>query len=149
MLKSLALSLTVSLSLFGAACATTSDAAPAAPAHRASTPSDDQSLCVQTFTHARTCSDAYIPALVDSRAKYDIPQGIADQVKADRDAVIAQARTEWASDSTDAAIAQNCERMAQSANDADRDTARSCNAKTDCGEFTSCIMPVFENHFAK
>lgn len=144
MLKSLALS----LALFGAACATTSDAAPAAPAHRSST-SDDQALCVQTFTHARTCSDAYIPALVDSRAKYDVPPGIADQVKADRDAVIAQARTEWASDSTDAAIAQNCERMAQATNDADRDTARTCDAKTDCGEFTRCIMPVFENHFAK
>jgi hypothetical protein len=113
---------------------------------------DMQKLCVQVFERSRTCTDDYIPALVDSRAKLDVPKGIAAEVKADRNAVIAQAKQEWAHDSTDPAIAQTCEHIAGQLDDAtaaQAPTARGCLTKASCGEYTACIMPVFEKHLAK
>jgi hypothetical protein len=112
---------------------------------------DDKALCVQVFTRARACTDDYIPALVDSRAKLDTPAGIAAKVAADRAAVIAEAKQEWTQDSTDAAISGNCDQMVASLTDEDRamsDTARSCIAK-DCAGFTACITPLFEKHLHK
>ena len=142
--------------LFAAACGTT-EAAPAQPqsppkAQRASSDSDMQQLCVEVFTRNRTCTDTYIPALVDARAKYDNPPGIADKVKADRDGIIAQAKQEWASDSTDEAIQSICTRLVASLSDDDRadgPKARECLAAADCGAYTTCIMPQFEKRFAK
>ncbi|HEU0032244.1 MAG TPA: hypothetical protein VFQ53_16530 [Kofleriaceae bacterium] len=147
------LSLAAPLAL--AACGTT-DAAPAptAKSQKASTATDAelQQLCVDTFTRNRACTDVYIPALVDARAKYDKPAGIAAEVKTNRDGVIAQAKQEWATDSTDEAIATVCTRMAQQFTDEDRadaDTVRGCLAQTECTAFVSCTMPIFEKHFAK
>jgi len=139
-----------------AACGTT-EAAPAQPvsppkAQRASSDADTQQLCVEVFTRNRTCTDTYIPALVDARAKYDKPPGIADKVKADRDGIIAQAKTEWASDSTDEAIQNMCTRIVATLSDDDRadmPKARECLAAADCGAYTTCIMPQFEKRFAK
>ena len=135
----------LALSLFAAACGTTSDAAPATKTTAAAP--DDHATCVQVFTKQRTCTDQFIPALVDTRAKYDNPPGIAAQVKADRAAVIAQAKAEWATDSTDAAIDQTCSKLA-----ADHDmvaTAQGCLARTACDAFVTCITPVFEKHIRK
>jgi len=139
-----------------AACGTT-EAAPAQPvsppkAQRASSDADTQQLCVEVFTRNRTCTDTYIPALVDARAKYDRPPGIADKVKADRDGIIAQAKTEWATDSTDEAIQNMCTRIVATLSDDDRadmPKARECLAAADCGAYTTCIMPQFEKRFAK
>jgi len=139
-----------------AACGTT-EAAPAQPvsppkAQRASSDAEMQQLCVEVFTRNRTCTDTYIPALVDARAKYDKPPGIADKVKADRDGIIAQAKQEWASDSTDEAIQNICTRLVGSLSDDDRadaGKARDCLAQSDCGAYSTCIMPQFEKRFAK
>ena len=103
--------------------------------------------CVDTLTRAKACTSTYIPALVDARARHDVPAGIADAVKQDRDGVIAQAMQEWSTDSQPDHIAQACSTLAISAEDAE--AARTCLAKTDCGEFTACVMPLFEKHFAK
>lgn len=131
--------------LAGAGCAASEAHAstnqPAAP--------DPQSTCVQVFQRARACTDAFIPALVDSRARTNRPAGIADAVRADRDGVIAQAKTEWATDSTDDAIAGNCHQLAGVADPGQVDTAAGCLAQADCAGFTSCVIPVFEKHFAK
>lgn len=147
---------TLVLPLAIAACGTT-EAAPAQPvsppkAQRASSDADIQQLCVEVFTRNRTCTDTYIPALVDARARHDKPPGIADQVKADRDGVIAQAKAEWATDSTDEAIQTVCGRIVGSLTDDDRGDlpqARDCLAQSDCGAYTTCIMPQFEKRFAK
>ena len=115
------------------------------------TTSDDKALCVEVLTRARTCTDDYIPALVDSRAKIDKPAGIAAEVKVDRAGVIAKAKQEWAEDSKDAAISANCDRMSATMAPEDRaqaDAVRACIAK-DCAAFASCIMPIFEKHLAK
>ena len=42
----------------------TTSTSPAKPAT-----DDAQSLCVQSFTHSRSCTAEYIPSLVDTRAK--------------------------------------------------------------------------------
>ena len=120
--------------------------AKASPSPRA----DDHALCVQMFQRARACTDTYIPALVDARARHDQPAGIAEAVRNDRDGVIAQAKTEWASDSTDQAISETCSRIvADDDGSLDPSAAQACLSQADCAGYTTCIMPVFEKHFAK
>lgn len=102
--------------------------------------------CVQVMDRARECTDQFLPALVDARARQDIPAGIAASVAQDRNAVIAEARTEWASDSTDDGIAKTCQRPV---NDPDGGTASKCLAAASCDAYVACIIPIFEKHFAK
>ena len=138
------------LVLFAAACGTTSDAAPAAPAKPAAAASSERDVCVQMFQRQRTCTAEFIPALVDLRARLDLPAGIAASVKSDRSAVIAQANEEWKHDSTDAAIGATCDHLATEAHDpADVQAIQGCLAKTDCGTYVSCSMPVLEKHLHK
>ena len=92
------LALVLALSSFAAAC-TSSDAAPApqdpaTTAKPAAAPSEAElhALCVEVMTRMRTCTDQYIPSLVDARARADKPAGIAAEVAKDRDAVIAIGR---------------------------------------------------------
>ncbi|MBA3451481.1 MAG: hypothetical protein H0T42_00125 [Deltaproteobacteria bacterium] len=108
-----------------------------------------QAACVEVMTRGRTCTNEFIPALVDIRAKYNNPEGIADAVKADRNKVISQALQEWSMDSKDDAIARQCERVAASAPDADVETSKGCLTQAECGPFVACIMPVLEKHFVK
>lgn len=144
------------VALAGAACSASEAAAPApttpatAQAQPAST--DAKATCVQVFTRNRTCTAQYIPALVDLRAKHDVPAGIAAEVAADRDAVIAQANAEWATESTDAAIDATCTKIAAgltAAEQADFGGVGACLAQADCGAYTACVMPYFEKRFAK
>lgn len=146
------LSLAVALAPLAIAACASSEAAPSKPAAaKASTSSGDfQSLCVETFTHNRTCTDQYIPALVDTRAKIDKPPGIAEKVKQDRAGIIEQAKAEWAEDSTDENIARRCQMMTEHMNAADErvqklaDEARACLPQTDCTAYVACIEPVEE-----
>lgn len=119
-----------------------------APAQPAQAAADFKAVCVQTFQKSRACTNDFIPALVDSRAKYDVPKGIADKVKADRNAIVAEAMKEWENDSKDEAITANCDKMPAPPADAVA-AAQTCLAKADCKEFTACIMPVMEKQFAK
>ena len=147
--------LAVGLALVAPACGTSDAATPAAAAPRTAQPAsagDAKSLCVEVFTRNRTCTDQYIPALVDLRARYDQPAGIAAEVAAHRDDVIAQAKTEWASDSQPAAIDATCTQIASSMGPGDQSQmagAQACLEKQDCGAYTACIMPYFEKRFAK
>lgn len=147
-----------------AGCAATGDPAPASPAAHsgeaapasqpAASPAEPDDLehdCIEMFTRNRTCTDTYIPALVDLRVRYNQPPGIADEVAADRDAVIAKAKEEWASDSTDSAIAATCQRIVATVPDsirADAPAARACLAEQDCAAYTRCVMPFFEKRFS-
>jgi hypothetical protein len=147
------------VALAGSACSASEAAAPApaspatpatAQAQPAST--DAKAVCVEVFTRNRTCTAQYIPALVDLRAKHDVPAGIAAEVAANRAAVIAQANEEWATDSTDAAIDATCTKIAAgltAADQADFGGIGACLAQTDCGAYTACVMPYFEKRFAK
>lgn len=148
-------SLVTLLALALAPACGTSDAAPSGPASPKAQPAsaspDAKALCVEVFSRNRTCTDQYIPALVDLRAKYDKPAGIAAEVAADRDGIIAIAKTEWATDSQPAAIDATCTSIAAqlgAGDPADITAAQACLAITDCAAYTACIMPQFEKRFA-
>jgi|CXWL01.1.fsa_nt_gi hypothetical protein len=71
------------------------------------------------YERQRACTDAFIPALVE------------------------EALAEWKSDSTDAAIATTCDRMASSPMGATAlATSDSCVAAPSCGAFVDCIIPL-------
>jgi hypothetical protein len=137
------------------ACSASEASAPApvtpAQAQPAST-TDAKAVCVEVFTRNRTCTDPFIPALVDLRAKYDQPAGIADAVAKDRDKVIAQAKEEWATDSQPEAIDATCTKITASLGPGDQAEfggVQGCLAKQDCGAYTTCVMPYFEKRFAR
>lgn len=112
--------------------------------------SNPKSLCVAVMQRARECTNDYIPQLVDLRAKHDMPPGIAAEVAKDRDAVIAQAKTEWATDSQDPNIEANCDRMAGELTDPqEQAAANECLGKQECVGFSTCVMPLFEKHMHK
>lgn len=101
----------------------------------------DRDLCVAVLQHARTCTDQYIPVLVDARAAADHPTGIKGEVAKDRAGVIAQAKQEWATDSTDANIEAMCAGpMIHTAEQ--RDAATRCQATADCSAFSACLVPI-------
>ena len=164
MLRTLSsLAFAAALASAAAACGTTSDAAPgqqptspqAGPPPVPTTPTtpqaaahgDLQNRCTGVFARMRTCSDQYVPALVDVRVRLDRPPGIAAQAASDRAGVIAQATQEWRKDSTDQAIAATCQHMvAEPPAKEDLDRAGACLAQHDCSAFVSCMTPIFEAH---
>ena len=142
------------LALLVPACGSSDAAAPPPVAPRQAQPAstDAKALCVEVFTRNRTCTDQYIPALVDLRAKHDQPAGIAAEVAAHRDDVIAQAKTEWATDSQPAAIDATCTQIAAGLGEAEQDAfggIQACLADQDCTAYTTCVMPYFEKRFTK
>jgi hypothetical protein len=157
MYRSLSLALTLALASLGLAACGTTEASPAKTESSAApkatpTSTDAQAACVQLFTRNRECTADYIPALVDLRARLDKPAGIAEKVKADRAAIIAQANEEWATDSTDDAIAATCAKVTANLSDADLADAegiKACMAETSCAAHTACVMPFFEKRFTK
>jgi hypothetical protein len=148
---------TSALALLPAACGTSDAAAPPpvapAQAQPASTGTGNaKAVCVDVFTRNRTCTAQYIPALVDLRAKYDVPAGIAADVAANRAQVIARATEEWAVDSTPEAIDATCTQIAASLGAGDQSNlagVQQCLSIQDCDAYTACVMPYFEKRFAK
>ena len=108
----------------------------------------DHDMCVAFLTHARTCTDQYIPALVDQRAQLDRPAGIKAKVARDRDGMIAQAKQEWASDSSPENIEKMCSspKLAAAATDEKRQAVTACNANTDCIAYSQCAVAIFADH---
>lgn len=135
----LSLVLVSALAACGSADATPVPATPQQT--QAATINTDRDLCVAVLQHARTCTDQYLPTLVDARAAADHPAGIKDEVAKDRAGVIAQAKQEWASDSTDANIEAMCARPMPHAAEL-REAATRCQAMSDCGEFSACLVPI-------
>jgi hypothetical protein len=147
--------LTSVLALLIPACGGSAAPAPVGPDQAKTQPAstgDTKAVCVEVFTRNRTCTDQYIPALVDLRAKHDQPAGIAAEVAADRAGVIAQAKTEWATDSLPEAIDATCTKIAASLGEADQATfgsMQACLSNQDCAAYTTCVMPYFEKRFTK
>ncbi len=150
--------LILSLSSILAACggkAATPSEAPAAPVkaepspEAKSGPSNKKAVCLQTMTRERDCTAEFIPALVDTRIRNDVPSGIAQEAQASgRQAIIDQAMEEWKVDSSDPKIEETCtkvESMMTPEQEAQMiPVAEGCLAKQSCGEFVACIMPLHE-----
>ncbi|MBV8762688.1 MAG: hypothetical protein JO257_35715 [Deltaproteobacteria bacterium] len=117
------------------------------PAH---TTADFVPLCQRIFARKQTCADDYLPMLLDVRVELDKPPGIGDEVKAKgRDAVLAIAHTELASDTEPAKVTALCEGAAKQVSQgpperADQllDQAGRCDAAADCKAFSSCVVVI-------
>jgi hypothetical protein len=97
--------------------------------------------CTAMLTRARGC-DGYLPALVDMRIELDQPGGIAARAAepGGRDALLAEAQTEWATDSTDANIQVSCTRLVADVPPEAVTEAERCNATASCDEFVPCSI---------
>jgi hypothetical protein len=102
-----------------------------------------QAQCEAFFARARECSEPYIGALVDVRIELDRPPGVADQARTEgRDALVAKAMEEWATDSQPENVSAMCEESAakmppeQSA--AMMTGAQRCMAEAACDAFATC-----------
>ena len=134
----------LALAACGGADASPAPRTSATPA--ASAPADPALLaqCEAFFARARSCTDDYIPALVDVRIELDKPAGITAEAQqpGGRDSIIAQAKTEWADDSQPAAVTAMCDKviasMPSGQYDGLRAQAETCMAATDCAAFSTC-----------
>ncbi len=109
---------------------------------------DMEAVCRDSFARQRTCTDDFIPALVDARIELDMPAGIAAEGKKEggRDALIKQAKEEWSKDSEPTAVAAQCKDMSEKMpveQKAEVSGALSqCLASSDCGSYVKCVTPV-------
>jgi hypothetical protein len=104
-------------------------------------------LCVASRTQERTCQTQFLPALVALRVRLDVPAGITARDANEHDALLAEANTEFATDSTDANIAAQCAHMRAVPSDEAgqwRGLLDPCVALTDCAAFTECIVQFHE-----
>jgi hypothetical protein len=139
--------------LAAAACGGTSPAAekPApAPQPAARSTADLAPMCKHIFARKATCTDDYLPLLVDLRVELNLPPGIADEVKSKgRDAVLALARTELARDTEPDKVAALCEHAATNAMNAPPERVDqllqqggACEAAADCKAFAVCAVAI-------
>lgn len=109
---------------------------------------DMDATCRESFARQRTCTDDFIPALVDARIELDLPAGIAAEGKKEggRDALIKQAKEEWSNDSEPAAVAAKCAEMGPKVpaeQKAELQAAHTkCLAISDCKAYVECVMPI-------
>ncbi len=69
-----------------------------------------------------------------------------------RDALVAEAREEWAVDSTDESIAANCEKMVAAPGGVfheQRGALEACLERASCQEYVDCVMPIHEEAFLR
>ena len=117
----------------------------------ASATDDGVSVCIAAFERQRECTDIFIPALVAARVEHDKPAGIAaTDASGGRDALVARAHEEWKNDSTDEAIAANCQKMAAEI-PPERAAeltpqVQQCMAAEGCQAFVDCLIPVITSN---
>jgi hypothetical protein len=99
------------------------------------------------------CKDTFVPTIVDTRIKLDIPAGIAARGKtpAGRTALIAQAHKEFAVDKAPDKHQAICERRQAMADSLPperlkelQSTMPVCPTNADCKAFAECERPILE-----
>jgi hypothetical protein len=121
-----------------------------APQSAARSADDLVPMCKRIFARKETCADDYLPVLLDLRVELDKPPGIGDEVKAKgRDAVLAIAHTELASDTQPDKVAATCEGAAAQMAKAPPERASQlldqgskCEAAADCKAFSTCVVEI-------
>ncbi len=109
---------------------------------------DSEAMCREMFARERTCTDDYIPALVDVRIEMDLPAGIAAEGKKEggRDALIKQAKEEWSTDSAPDAVAARCKEGQGKVPEEQKAELMAANAKcvpiTECKAYVECVIPI-------
>ncbi|MEO8844400.1 MAG: hypothetical protein ABI591_06155 [Kofleriaceae bacterium] len=121
-----------------------------APRTAAHTADDLVPMCKRIFARKETCADDYLPVLLDLRVELNKPAGIGDEVKAKgRDAVLAIAHTELASDTQPDKLAATCDgaaaQMAKASTESVSqllDQGGKCEATADCKAFSMCVVEI-------
>jgi len=147
---------TLSACLGLAACGSSSSS-PATPARSAQGPApsaqptaaaDPRATCVAVLQRMRTCTDQFIPALVDLRIRHDRPAGIAAAAAAQgRDTLVGVALKEWAVDSSDEHIGELCgdiDKKMSAALQELVDAGHGCLGQETCDAAVACVMPLME-----
>lgn len=112
------------------------------------TAGDMEATCRDSFAKQRTCTDDFIPMLVDARISLDLPAGIAAEGKKDggRDALITKGKEEWANDSAPEAVAKQCSGMSGNMSAEQKtelmETHTKCLAIADCKAYVECVAPI-------
>lgn len=101
--------------------------------------------CEALFQREAACTDSFIPMLVDTRIKLDLPAGIA---ATSREVLIAKAKEEWKVDSLPEAAARTCQKAAPGQPAAMVASARACLAESTCDAFVACVQPLHEQMLA-
>lgn len=150
-----AMFLSLSACLGLAACGSSSSSAGSArsaeeraPSAQPTAAADPKASCVAVLQRMRTCTDQFIPALVDLRIRYDRPAGIAAPAAAKgRDALVAGAFKEWAVDSSDEHIAELCGDIDKKMTPALQelvDAGHGCLGQQTCDAAVACVIPLIE-----
>lgn len=118
------------------------------PVVKSSAETDLQAVCVSAFERQRSCSDTFIPTLVDARVRADVPAGIAEADRTrGRQALVAEANAEWQEDSTDQAIAATCRNLAAQPPAGAREAMERCLAESECQAFSTCAVDLAASHW--
>jgi len=138
----------VLLLVVATACGGDNKPSPAAPAPSTAQPRTAAELgpmCDRYYARQRSCADDYLRALVSMRAEYDMPEGIAAEVKEiGLDAAVAKAKVEWTQDTTVEKTAAICKAMAERTPPERVEQLLSegegCEATTDCAAYATCAI---------
>jgi len=109
---------------------------------------DMETVCRDSYARQRTCTDDFIPALVDARIELDVPAGISAEGKKEggRAALIGQAKEEWSKDSEPTAVASQCKDMSGKVPAEQRaellEAHTKCLAISECKAYVDCVMPI-------
>jgi hypothetical protein len=97
--------------------------------------------CNALFEKEAGCTDQFIPMLVDTRIKLDVPKGIKD---GSRDELIAKAKEEWAVDSVDPKRGETCKAKAPGMPEELVAKAEACAQAKECAALVACVQPLHE-----
>lgn len=118
---------------------------PSKPVPAAHTAADLGPLCDRFYVRQRSCVNEYLHELVQVRAEYDMPKGIAAEVKErGLDATVADAKVEWERDTSLEKTTAICKAIAERtpAQHVERLWAEGdhCLTITECGAFAKCAV---------
>ena len=147
----------VAAALWGCTTSRTCPAPPARPTTASAPAMDIRATCALELKRELTCKQSFVPMIVDTRIKLDVPRGIAARGKdqAGREELIAIAHREFAVDRAPAKHRTICdgrqamvdamppERLQQL-----KTVAGDCLAAADCEGYTRCVAPLLEKMLA-
>jgi hypothetical protein len=119
------------------------------PKSEPSAEQEARSVCESVMRRTRECKEAYVPALLRARARFDQPPGIRARYEAEaEEKLLPIAREEFESDWADAGIEQHCEKLvAKPAEERAQivERERSCLPTRDCEAFVACNVALLES----
>jgi hypothetical protein len=114
---------------------------------------DITAMCAEEIRRELSCKDDFVPMIVDTRIKLDLPKGTAarGKDKAGRDKLVAQAKKDFVVDYAPDKIETICSKRQAQVPSMPPEMLKElkalnegCAAKPDCKGFTKCLAPTLE-----